>query len=275
MRLKDMMIGAALVPAMLLAACVSAGRAREVPVRVLVYNIHAGKDAGKVENLERVAGIVKESRAEIVLLQEVDSATRRSGGVDQIERLKELTGYSGVFGRTIDWDGGKYGIGILSRWPVIGSRFTPLPVEVSDEKARASYEARGALVARIAVPGGVIRVVNTHLDATGSDAYRVQQARTLLRVANAQRDSGFTILGGDFNSEPNSPVAKMLEQSGWKDLFAVCGTGASFSFPADNPTKRIDYLFAANSDVCGKGSVLDTQASDHRPVLFELMARHE
>jgi endonuclease/exonuclease/phosphatase family metal-dependent hydrolase len=171
------MIATAFVPAVLLAACVSAGRAPEEPIRVLVYNIHAGKDAGKVENLERVAGIVKDSRAEIVLLQEVDSVTRRSGGVDQIARLQELTGYSGVFGRTIDWDGGKYGIAILSRWPVIGSRFTPLPVEISDEKSRASYEERGALVAKIAVPGGVIRVVNTHLDATRGDAYRVECLR--------------------------------------------------------------------------------------------------
>jgi endonuclease/exonuclease/phosphatase family metal-dependent hydrolase len=275
MRLEHLISGTAFLTVALLAACVSAGRAPEEPMRVLVYNIHAGKDAGKVENLERVAGIVKDSRAEIVLLQEVDSVTRRSGGIDQIAKLQELTGYSGVFGRTIDWDGGKYGIAILSRWPVIGSRFTPLHVEISDEKARGSYEARGALVAKIAVPGGVIRVVNTHLDATGTDTYRIQQARTLLRVANAQKDSGFTILGGDLNSEPNSAVAKMLEESGLKDLFATCGTGAPFSFPADKPTKRIDYLFAANADACGKGSVLDTQASDHRPVLFELMTRHE
>src|SRR5688572_15179603 len=42
------------------------------PLRVMVYNIHAGKDAGGVDNLQRVAALVAESDADVVLLQEVD-----------------------------------------------------------------------------------------------------------------------------------------------------------------------------------------------------------
>ncbi len=258
----------------LLTSCLSAGTGPTNSIRVLVYNIHAGKDVARAENLTRVAEIVTDSRADIVLLQEVDNRTKRSGGVDQLARLRELTGYYGVFGKTIDYDGGEYGIAILSKRPLASWRFTRLPVTLSGEKERSKYEERGALTVKVATPGGYVRVVNTHLDAFGPDSNRIQQATTLLSIANAQRDSGYTLLGGDLNSGQSSAVVAMLSQAGWKDLYAKCGEGEMNSFPADNPTRRIDYLFASNDAVCRKASVLNTQASDHRPVLFEVMTRH-
>jgi endonuclease/exonuclease/phosphatase family metal-dependent hydrolase len=238
-----------------------------------VYNIHAGTDAGRVDNLARVAGIVRESRADIALLQEVDSATQRSGRVDQLAKLKTLTGFHGVFGRAIDYDGGGYGIAILSRWPIEGSSMTLLPVTISDSARRARYEARGALVAKVRSPSGPIRIVDTHLDATGSDSNRAQQAVTLRLIANAQRDSGFTLIGGDLNSEPAGVVARMLGEAGWKDLFETCGSGQPFSFPANTPLKRIDFLLGSGDVTCTSASVIDTQASDHRPVVFELIVK--
>jgi endonuclease/exonuclease/phosphatase family metal-dependent hydrolase len=243
------------------------GRGDQEPLRVLVYNIHAGKDAARVPNLERVAKIIKDSRASIVLLQEVDRKTRRSGSVDQLARLRELTGYRGVFGKTIDYDGGEFGIAILSRWRIASSAFAPLPVE----GATATYEERGTLMARIVSPYGIIRVVNTHLDASRTDTYRVQQAKTLGSLARAQSDSGFTLLGGDMNSEPSSEPIKILAAAGWNDFFAGCGTGQEYSFPADKPVKRIDYLLGRSDAKCARAEILDTQASDHRPVLFEIV----
>lgn len=257
----------------LVTACHSAGIVPSPPIRVLVYNIHAGKDAARVENLPRVAEIVKDSGADIVLLQEVDNRTKRSGGVDQVARLRKLTGYNGVFGKTIDYDGGEYGIAVLSRWPIVSTRFTRLPVTIPDS-LRAKYEERGALTVRVAAPGGDVRIVDTHLDAFGGDSNRIQQAVTLLAVANAQRDSGFTLLGGDLNSQPSSAVVKMLEGAGWKDLFVKCGSGELNSFPADVPNRRIDYLFASSDGVCSEARVLNTQASDHRPVLFEVITKY-
>ena len=51
----------------------------ERTARVLVYNMHAGKDAKGVDNLQRIAALVDSLRADIVLLQEVDRNTQRSG----------------------------------------------------------------------------------------------------------------------------------------------------------------------------------------------------
>jgi endonuclease/exonuclease/phosphatase family metal-dependent hydrolase len=84
-------------------------------VRVLVYNIHAGKDAGGRGNLDAVAALVESTSADVVLLQEVDRGTKRSENVDQVQLLMDRTEFSGVFGRTLDYDGGEYGIAALSR----------------------------------------------------------------------------------------------------------------------------------------------------------------
>ncbi|HXG72067.1 MAG TPA: hypothetical protein VNJ04_15770, partial [Gemmatimonadaceae bacterium] len=46
-------------------------------IRVLVYNIHAGKDAKGIDNLFRVGALILENRADIALLQEVDRFTTR------------------------------------------------------------------------------------------------------------------------------------------------------------------------------------------------------
>jgi endonuclease/exonuclease/phosphatase family metal-dependent hydrolase len=251
-------------------ACASTGRSPGSAMRILVYNIHAGKDAARVDNLDRVAAIIRDSRADVALLQEVDRGTRRSGGVDQLAKLRSLTGYDGVFGKTIDYDGGEYGIAVLSRWPIDSSSMMILPVTITDSVARSRYEQRGALVTKIRSPSGFVRVIDTHLDATRGDSNRVIQAGTLRALANTQRDSGFTIVGGDLNSEPGGPVAGILTEAGWRDAFRLCGTGQPFSFPANKPTKRIDYLFVAPDARCRSARVLDTKASDHRPILFEI-----
>ena len=257
--------------ALCLSGCVSTSTRSVDPIRVLVYNIHAGKDARGVGNLERVSEIIRSAQAHLVLLQEVDNRTRRSGGVDQLSRLRELTGMFGVFGKTIDYDGGEYGIAILSRWAIASSRLVPLPVTIDDSAVRARYEARGALVVRIKEPSGDIRVVNTHLDASRNDSIRIQQANALIFVANEQRKNGFTILGGDFNAEPDSRVAKMFPEDSWRDLFLACNGEGGLTFPADKPVKRIDYLFGSVRVVCTAASVIETDASDHRPIVVEVL----
>src|SRR5688500_14530278 len=86
-----------------LAGCASFGGARTDDGRrtvVLSWNIHAGKDADRQDNLERVATAIRESGADLVLLQEVDPNTERSGRVDQLAILERLTGFHGRFGKT-------------------------------------------------------------------------------------------------------------------------------------------------------------------------------
>lgn len=241
------------------------------PLRVLVFNIHAGKDAQGVDNLERVAAVVRETGADIVLLQEVDKFTTRSGKVDQIATLTKLTGYKGSFGKTLDYQGGDYGIAVLSRWNIISDTLIHLPVNPPQARAGGSYEPRGALRVSIAAPGGAIHVVNTHLDASGADSFRRQEIPQVLATGEAMKKPGALVLvGGDLNSEPPSEVLGIVRAAKWVDLWTTCGRGNDLTYPQGKPVKRIDYLLAAPGVVCKKASVLTSDASDHRAVLFEI-----
>ncbi|HUE77924.1 MAG TPA: glycoside hydrolase family 3 N-terminal domain-containing protein [Longimicrobiales bacterium] len=273
-------------PALLLAAFVASGCSPEAvrspapspgaaataageDVRVMVYNIHAGKTAAGAPNLRDVAALIRARDADLVLLQEVDRGTERSGGVDQLAELERLTGLRGAFGRTLDYQGGEYGIAVLSRWPILSDTLIPLPIEPAQERAGGSYEPRGAQRVRVDAPGGAIGVLNTHLDASGDDRYRRQEVVTVLREAAALRaNHPRTVVGGDFNAEPGSAVVGAMLEAGWSDAWRECGDGGlGHTFPADEPVKRIDYVFLSPALTCQATTVLSTPASDHRPLL--------
>lgn len=263
---------AATLAVLLLGACAAAPEL-QAPVRltVLIYNIHAGKDAAGGHNLERVAELVSRAGADVALLQEVDRLTERSRAEDQPATLERLTGRAAVFGRTLDYQGGEYGIAVLSRLPVRGDRVVPMAVEPPQERAGGSYEPRGMLVVELEGPTGPLHVVNTHLDAGRADHYRLQEIEQLAALADSLRGlGGSVVLGGDLNAEPDSDVIGRLRRAGWRDAWRECGSGDGLTFPAAGPVKRIDYLFISDDLRCVRAEVLSTDASDHRPLLVVL-----
>jgi endonuclease/exonuclease/phosphatase family metal-dependent hydrolase len=253
-------------------ACASSPASRptpEQPLRVLVYNIHAGKDAKGVDNIARVAALVRDLGVDVALLQEVDVRTRRSAGVDQPATLARLTGFHAAFAKSLDYDGGEYGIAILSRWPISRDTVVRLPVEPPQERSGGSYEPRSAQRVVIASPLGPLQVINTHLDASGDDHWRKQEIRTVLGIAASARAGAapLVLVGGDFNSTPESAVQGSVRAAGWTDAFVACGSGNGLTYPADSGTKRIDYLFLPSELRCASAEVPVTLASDHRPLL--------
>lgn len=261
----------------LLALSLTGCAARQVPpqtkpLRVLVYNIHAGKDAGGADNLARVADLVTMTHADIVLLQEVDVGTTRSGGVDQLEALRRLTGHHGAFGRTLDFQGGQYGIAVLSRWPIQADSMISLPVVPAQARAGGSYEPRGALHVTVAHPDGPVHVLNTHLDPGKDPHYRRQEIAgirgALERIHTAGRPVFF---GGDLNATPDDSAIASLATARLRDSWMVCpGIGPSGTFPAAGPVKRIDYLWISETVRCSVAVVLASEVSDHRPLLVTL-----
>lgn len=235
-------------------------------VRVLTYNIHAGKDAQQVANLERVAAIIDSVDADIVLLQEVDRRTQRSGGVDHFGELRRLTGMHGVFGKSLDYQGGEYGIAVLSRWPVDSVRALPLVVEPPQARAGGAHEPRIALHVRVRAPAGALEVVNTHLDASGTGTYRKQELIDVLAhmKQNTPADASL-VFGGDLNARPTTADINAVAFA-LTDAFATCGAGAGETFPSHAPDRRIDYIFLRRAR-CTTARVVGTQASDHRPLL--------
>ncbi|HSJ63732.1 MAG TPA: endonuclease/exonuclease/phosphatase family protein [Gemmatimonadaceae bacterium] len=245
----------------------------DASIDVLVFNIRAGTDVRGVHNLERVAEVVRETGAEIVLLQEVDRLTTRSGGEDQIARLSAFTGMHGAFGKTLDYQGGQYGIAMLSRLPIARDTLHPLPIDPPQARAGGSYEPRGAQYAAIPVGADTLHVFNTHLDASRDDANRRQEARALLAIAAPLLERGARVMiGGDLNSLPESAVLALLTAGPMRDAWPLCGAGQGFTFPDSLPVRRIDYLLLGPGLDCSAARVLGGGPSDHRGVLFRLRA---
>lgn len=244
-------------------------------VRFMVYNIHAGKDAAGVDNLERVAELIRRTSADIVLLQEVDRGTRRSSGVDQPAVLARRTGLHVSFGKSLAYQGGDYGIAILSRWPIVAQNALPLVLDPPQERAGGSYEPRVALLATVITPLGELTIINTHLDASRDDRWRRQEIARVLTIADSAR--GVMIIGGDFNSTPESEVQQTVRARGLRDAWLACArTGDDgLTYPADSAVKRIDYLFLHGMTSCTRAEVVAMQASDHRPLVVDVIMRRQ
>lgn len=255
------------VPLLWLAACASVPGGVVPDVRVLTYNIHAGKDAAQQHNLERVATVIGDADADIVLLQEVDRGTERSGGEDHLAELARLTGMHSAFAKSLDYQGGDYGIAVLSRFPLDSARVVPLPVQPPQERSGRLHEPRVGLHVIARTPHGALHVVNTHIDPGAAPVYRHQEVIGLLaHIAQAVPADARLVFGGDLNARPDTPEIRALALA-FEDGWVQCGDGGpGYSFPADQPDRRIDYILLRGVG-CTTARVIDTQASDHRPVL--------
>ena len=254
-----------------LAACASAPRGSGAQLRVLTYNIHAGKDAAQQHNLERVAQLIREVDADIVLLQEVDRGTERSAREDQIATLARLTSLHSAFGKSLDYQSGEYGIALLSRFPLDSVRPIPLEVAPTQERSGASYEPRSGLHAIARTPDGPVHIVNTHLDPAAAPTYRHQEIIGLLaHIARTVPPDAPLILGGDLNARPDTREITALTLV-FMDAWQQCGNGPGYSFPANAPDRRIDYVMLRDV-ACSTARVVEGQASDHRALLVTLGA---
>jgi endonuclease/exonuclease/phosphatase family metal-dependent hydrolase len=237
---------------------------------VLTLNIHSGRTkAGRVE-LGRLASELRSWDADLVLLQEVDRNTQRSGPTDQPAVLARLTGYPVAFGRTIGFQGGDYGIALLSRWPIRRDTLIPLTVTAPPGRTTEGREQRGVLLAMVDAPGGPLAVLNTHLDASGEDVWRAQEISGVLQAAATVDAHVPLIIGGDLNALPESPLHQRMGAAGFRDAWPECGTGDARTFPVNAPARRIDYLYLGGAVRCVDARVLADYSSDHRPLLVRI-----
>ncbi|MEM1451894.1 MAG: endonuclease/exonuclease/phosphatase family protein [Planctomycetota bacterium] len=233
---------------------------RPVPVRVLVYNVrHCEGLDGRVD-LERVAEVIREADANVVLLQEVDQCCERSGGTDQAAKLGELVGMDHRFGTFRSYDGGHYGMAALSMFPIVSTQTIQLP---PDAKRVAALE--------VVIEAQDTEVVVTGLHLVQTEDERLAQARYLLEHYEDEKRP--VIFGGDLNSERNSSVLAAL----YTAFDAPEKRGDALTFPSDQPIKEIDYVLLRprNRWVIDEHRVIDEAlASDHRPVMLQAHLRY-
>src|ERR687894_2457404 len=87
-------------------------------LRVMTYNIHVGVGMDKKLDLQRIADVINRERPDLVGLQEVDRGVQRTQRIDEIAELAALTRMEYAFAFNLPYQGGQYGVAILSRFPI-------------------------------------------------------------------------------------------------------------------------------------------------------------
>jgi len=254
-------------------ACASLpARPAEQSLRVMTYNIRSGNG-----NLDSTAAAIRAQSADIVALQEVDVHwAERSGFVDQATALGEKLGMQARFaniyslpGTTAESPRREFGVALLSRYPVVAFRNDSIARLSTQVQNPTPAPASGLLDATLDVRGQRVRVFNTHLDYRKDPAVRTQQVREMLGFIGGLETP--TLVFGDLNAAPDAPELQPLLarlHDAWSG-----STTAGFTYPADAPHERIDYVLVSPHFTVRSVRVAETQASDHRPVVAELMLR--
>jgi len=227
-----------------------------LPLTIVSYNIRHGRGSDDKLDLSRTANVLRALRADVIALQEVDDRVQRSASVDEAATLGAALGMQHAFGSFMPYQGGRYGLAILSRFPIVASFEVRLPV---------GNEPRVAIAAELALPGGrSVMAVGVHFDWVEDDGFRFAQAKVLREYLD-MLTMPYIVLG-DFNDEPGSrTLALFLERA----VEIPKPADARFTFSSTEPVKEIDFVFVAPAQAWRVGSarVIDERlASDHRPV---------
>lgn len=282
----------------------------EDPVKVVSWNMHFGAgatldDARRfsrdevVENIKGIAAFILSQGAQVVALQEVDRDAMRSGRVDQLELLRELTGLRHAAYATT-WDAAwvpypldaaperQYGRvwsgqAVLSRFPIVRHQRYALPQPLSYSRLHNFFYLHRCFHEVVLSTGrGPLTLINAHLEAFDQPNRRLH-AR-LLAAHMAQRQ-GPALALGDFNAlPPESPrrhafhdephadhrgddSVEVLRATGWRQL-----GGDDPTFPLGATNRRLDYIFASPKLSARGGRPVDPGGplSDHMPLVAEL-----
>ncbi len=239
-------------------------------MRVMTYNIRSGNG-----DLDRTAELIRSFVPDIVALQEVDVRwAERSGFVDQATTLGERLHMNVRFARIYQVAGSdsatrprEFGVALLSRYPIVEWRNDTLTRLSTQEQNPVPTPMPGLLDAQVDVRGTVVRVFNTHLDYRSDPHVRQQQVKEMLAYIGESPTS--TVVFGDMNAQPEAPELQPLFQRLHDAWPASAGPG--FTYPADKPTKRIDYVLVSSDIRVRSASAPVTEASDHRPLVVDLM----
>lgn len=223
---------------------------KTLTLRVGTYNIKHGADAGG--DLTLIGNVIKEAGLDICGLQEVDFKTRRVGGVDQPALLAKAAGMEYYkYTPAIDYQGGKYGTLILSRYPIEEFEYTTL---YSGEK-----EGRAIGHAKINVDGCIIDFFNTHLSYEEKALRSVQFRAVRKMLAECEH----YILTADFNTQDFQEFSALKYGS-----LVNSAEHRYVTFPKRQ--SAIDNIVLSSGFSIGLTDTVANSHSDHRMLWSEL-----
>jgi len=111
----------------------------------MTYNIHVGVGMDKALDLQRIANVINHIHPDLVGLQEVDRGVKRTQGVDEIAELARMTRMQFVLAHNLDYQGGQYGVAILSRFASLDREYASFGSSAGRSRAGVAIVAAAAL----------------------------------------------------------------------------------------------------------------------------------
>lgn len=222
-------------------------------LRLMTYNIKNANGMDDICSFQRVANVINNASPDVVAIQEVDSMTRRSGQKYVLGEIAERTQMHACFAPAIEFEGGKYGIGLLTKQVPLRLQTIPLP---------GREEARTLILAEFED----YIYCCTHLSLTEGD--RMKSLEIVKSLIASYKKPLF--LAGDMNAEPESDFIKELQKD-----FQILSNPEKHTYPAPDPKEAIDYIAVSKQNATGFAVISakvvnELMASDHRPILVEL-----
>lgn len=221
-------------------------------VVLATYNIHrcVGQD-GRYDP-DRILRVLRELRANVIALQEVDS--RKHRGLELLRCLATELGYTSLAGPTLLRQDGHYGNAILTNLEI--TRVERLDLSVPGR------EPRGALDVDLDCEGLTLRIVATHLGLWPAD--RRLQIERLLKLFKPDGRWYPGVLMGDLNEW-------VLWGRPMRRLQRLFGKAPAIrTFPAKLPIFALDRIWAHPRTMLVSLAVHKTSvsriASDHLPL---------
>ncbi len=217
-------------------------------MRFASYNIFHAEKAGY--DVSKIAKNITDNAIEVVGLQEVDHKTSRSGRLDTMKKLSEATGYKYyVFFKAIDFQGGQYGLGILSKYPIQSS---------GSIKLTSGEEQRILGRATIIKDGTPINFFVTHLtydDEPGSNSNTRKTQFT--QIANELAKYDNFVLSGDFNTR-NLSEYEVIKNS----ALVNTKTNPQITYP-DGRSPLDNLVYSKDNWKFGSARIVTNSYSDH------------
>jgi len=240
-----------------------------------------------VYDLTRTAKQIVALNPDLIALQEVDNNTQRHPGDDQTALLSVMTNLQYyVFAKQRNFQGGGFGVAILSRFPIEGqlNYYYHKPGQSNRTDPSQCFDTvegdfcQGIVAIQVAVSGTQkLWFATTHLGIGLKDEQQHEEARQLVDWVRATvRPTGIPLYQtGDFNSAPTEGAIMVVKNSRlFFDAWIECGIAGDpgNTYSSENPFKRIDYLFMSPipGAQCVQSRTPQTLASDHLPLVTDI-----
>ncbi|RXJ00379.1 endonuclease [Anaerobacillus alkaliphilus] len=224
-------------------------------LKVMTFNMRHGRGLDAKVNLQKVADLIKQEDVDIIALNEVDQMfSRRSHYVDQAYWLANELQMNYEFGPSLSFKGRSYGNAIISRLPILSHKNHQFQLKPLLAEPRAILEAT------IQVESDLVTVLTSHFSI--HPILNQKQVNFCLNFGTTNP----IILMGDFNRQSSSQSYQKLSKK-----FYDCSINRPLpTFSSKRPRSRIDYIFVSSHFNVTRTKVIETDASDHLPVLAEL-----